>query len=89
MATSTESRNAAAPPITSTRRISSVAYAEDEIASELKIGSARRFESRCSDSSSFASGRPTSHALARRSRRPNGVRPADAAGFATSWLGPA
>ena len=46
------------PPRTRTRRISSVAYAEDEIASELKIARAFFFVSRSPSSSTEASGRP-------------------------------
>ena len=56
--TSIDSSNAAVPPRIRTRRISSVAYADEEIASELKIASAFFLLSRSSISASLARGRP-------------------------------
>ena len=83
-----ETSSAPAPAITRTRRISSVAYADDEIASELKIASAFFFDRRSSISSSFESGRPNTTARMRASALPRPVRGTDAASRATSWLGP-
>ena len=56
--------SATTPPRIRTRRISSVAYALDEIASELKIASALTFDSRSPISDSDASGRPMSQPFA-------------------------
>ena len=50
---------AAAPASTSTSRISSVAYAVDEMASDEKTASATFFESRSCCSSAVAMGRPS------------------------------
>ena len=57
--------SAATPPRIRTRRISSVAYADELIASELKIASAFFFDSRSPISSSDASGRPEEQRLGR------------------------
>ena len=69
--------------------ISSVAYADDEIASELKIASAFFLDRRSPISSSFASGRPRRTPLR---RAPGHARAAVvgalAAAFAVSWPGP-
>src|SRR5687768_1999025 len=70
------------------RMISSVAYADEEIASELKIARADFFERRSPISSSEASGRPSATALADAMIRPTFVFGALAAGLATSWFGP-
>ena len=51
---------------TSTSRISSVAYAVDEMASEAKIGSATRLRSRWCPSSDVAIGRPMQDPLGER-----------------------
>src|SRR5215218_10576403 len=90
MLTWIENRNAAPPTPASrnARRISSVAYAEDEIASELKIASAFFFDSRSPISSSLASGFPIRTAFARPTTLPIAVVGALAAAFAVSWLGP-
>ena len=61
------------PPRSRARRISSVAYALEEIASELKIASAFFLESRSPSSSAEASGRP------KRSRRRSWLRGAPGA----------
>ena len=58
------------------------------MASELKMGRASRLDSRSPISSSDARGRPISHAFQRRSWRSSPERGREAAGFATSWLGP-
>src|SRR5512132_2509261 len=76
--------SAPAPASTSTRRISSVAYADELIASELKIASAFFFESRSEISSWIESGRPKRTPRARANRRPAGVRGTDADSLATS-----
>jgi hypothetical protein len=88
IATSIDSVSAAAPATTRTRRISSVAYADDEIASELKIGRASFLGSRSSASSSFERGRPNRdrRAFAHTSASP--VRGAVAASFAVSIPAP-
>ena len=82
------SASAATPPSTRTRMISSVAYADDEIASELKIASALVFESRSPSSSSLASGRPSATDLTRATSRPAPVAGVLAFSFARSWPGP-
>ena len=66
-----ERSSAPAPARIRTRRISSVAYADDEIASELKIASAFFFDRRSSNSSSFDNGRPKTTARNRASARPH------------------
>jgi hypothetical protein len=82
-------RNSALAPATrSTRRISSVAYAEELIASELKIARAFVLLSRSPISSSVDSGRPKTTARTLAMNRPVGVRATLAAGLATSWPGP-
>ena len=58
------------------------------MASELKMASALRFESRSPISSSLESGRPNTIARTRATPRPNGVSATLAAGLATSWPGP-
>ena len=90
MATGIDNVDAAitAPAMMNARRISSVAYAEDEIASELKMASALTLERRSPASSSDASGRPR--------RMPRilciilapGVVGMLAASLAVSWPGP-
>src|SRR3954449_10167294 len=82
-------RNSAlAPPSRRTRMISSVAYADELIASELKIARALVFDSRSPISSSVDSGRPKTTARARLRNRPVGVSATFAAGLATSVPGP-
>ena len=68
--------------------ISSVAYADDEIASELKIARAFFLDSRSPISSSLARGRPRSTPLSRARAIPSPVVGALAAAFAVSWPGP-
>ena len=75
--------------MTRTRRISSVAYADELMASELKIASAFVFDRRSPTSSSFASRRPNTSWRSRATARPVGVRGIDAASRATSAPGPA
>ena len=69
----------AAPATIRTRRISSVAYADELMASELKIARAFFLDRRSPISSSFASGRPKTtwrmRATARPGRRPRYSRP--------------
>ena len=84
MAISIETSSAAAPARIRTRRISSVAYAEELMASELKIARAFFLDSRSPISSSLASGRPRVMALIRARRRPAGVSGRLAAALATS-----
>jgi hypothetical protein len=79
---------APAPARMNARTISSVAYADELIASELKIASAFFFGSRSPSSSSECRGRPMAIDFSRAHARPVGVAGALAAGFATSWLGP-
>ena len=77
--------SAAAPPRIRTRRISSVAYAEDEIASDEKIARAFFLASRSPSSSSLASGRPKKNARMFAMARPVAVVGALAASLAVSW----
>src|ERR1035437_5215189 len=79
----------ASPARTRTRRISSVAYAEDEMASELKIGRASCLESRSPISEALVSGLPKMNARTRAARRPRAVVGALAAALATITPGPA
>ena len=65
-----------------------MAYADELMASELKIGSASFLDSRSPISYSFARGRPNTACLTRDSAAPSGVVGRDAAGLATSWPGP-
>ena len=83
--TSIEAKSAAAPASTRTRRISSVAYAEELIASELKIARALTLDRRSPISSWMDSGRPNRIARTFASARPAGVRGSEAASRATSW----
>jgi hypothetical protein len=84
IATSRLRISAAAPASTRTRRISSVAYADELMASELKIASAFVFDSRSPISAALDSGRPNSTARARANARPIFVRGTDAASLAMS-----
>ena len=68
--------------------ISSVAYAVDEIASELKMASAFTFDSRSPISSALASGRPRRACLSRMLKRPMDEVGALAAALAVSCPGP-
>ena len=77
--------SAPVPARTRTRTISSVAYADEEMASELKIARAFGFESRSPMSSWIERGRPKTIARNRANARPALVRGADAASRATSW----
>src|SRR6476659_2327170 len=86
--TQTPRASAATPPRIRTRRISSVAYADELIASELKIARAFFFERRSPISSSLARGRPRSSAFARDQARPAAVGGTNAASFAVSCPGP-
>jgi hypothetical protein len=79
---------AAAPPRMRTRRISSVAYADELIASELKMASAFVLLSRSPSSASLASGRPKKKPLTAANARPVGLVGALAASLAVSWPGP-
>ena len=83
-----ERKSALAPARTRTRRISSVAYADELMASELKMASAFGFESRSPISSSLERGRPKTMARSRATSRPVRVSGRLAAGLATSWPGP-
>ena len=78
----------AAPARTKARRISSVAYAEDEIASELKMASALTFDSRSPASSSEASGRPSTTPRILCASFAPGVVGMLAASLAVSWPAP-
>ena len=81
--------NALAPASTRTRRISSVAYADELMASELKIASAIFLDSRSLMSSWIDSGLPKRAWRTRWMARPVAVRGRDAASRATSMPGPA
>ena len=71
-----------------TRRISSVAYADELIASELKMARAFFLASHSPISSSLASGRPKTR-LRPRKDQPAGLREGMlAASLATIWPGP-
>ena len=83
-----ERKSALAPARTRTRRISSVAYADELMASELKIARAFGFDRRSPISSSLDRGRPKTIARSRASSRPVGVGGRLAACLATSWPGP-
>jgi hypothetical protein len=76
--------SAAMPPRIRTHRISSVAYADELMASELKIASAFFFDRRSPSSSSLASGRPTKNPRMPAHSRPVGVVGALAATLAVS-----
>ena len=78
----------AAPARTKARRISSVAYADDEMASELKMASALTFDRRSPASSSEASGRPRTTPRILWSIFAPGVVGMLAASLAVSWPGP-
>ena len=88
MATCSERSSAEAPATSRTRMISSVAYADELIASELKMASALRFDRRSPISSSLASGRPNRIARVRSKNRPLVVSATLAAGLATICPGP-
>ncbi len=90
IATGTARLNAApaTPARMNARMISSVAYADDEIASELKIASAFVLDRRWPISSSFARGRPSRAPLTRKRKAPRVVVGALAAALAVSWPGP-
>src|SRR5512142_333637 len=79
----------AAPAATRMNRISSDAYVDELIASELKIASAFVFGTRSVMSASVESGGPMRIRLTAATARPPPVVGALAAGFATSWSGPA
>ena len=81
-------KSAPVPARTRTRRISSVAYADELIGSELKIASALVFDSRSPISSWIESGRPKSTPRTRANVRPSGVSGWLAASRAVSWPGP-
>ncbi len=87
-ATSTDQTTAAPPARTRIRRISSEAYADELMASELKTASAFVLESRSSISSSLARGRPIATALTRAQARRMPVVGTFAARLAVSWPGP-
>jgi hypothetical protein len=76
------------PPANSAMRISSGAYAADEIASELNIGRASFFGRRSSTSSSFERGRPKSDRRRFDQTSATPVRGAVAASFAVSMPAP-
>ena len=84
----TDQTTAAPPARTRIRRISSEAYADELIASELKTASAFGLESRSPISSSLARGRPMATAFTLAQARPTGVFGALAARLAVSWPGP-
>jgi hypothetical protein len=71
-----------------TRRISSVAYADELIASELKIASALVLLSRSPSSASLASGRPKNRPRTAAKARPVALVGALAASLAVSWPTP-
>jgi len=84
MATSSDQATAAPPARTRIRRISSDAYADELMASELKTASAFVFDRRSSISSSLARGRPIATALTCAQTRPIVVLGSVAAGLAVS-----
>ena len=87
MATGSENWSAAsaAPPRMKARMISSVAYADELIASELKMARALGFDRRSPISSSWWSGRPRTTARTFATRRAPGVVGMLAASLAVSW----
>ena len=82
MATGRLNASAATPATSNARRISSVAYALELMASELNMASALVLDKRSPISSSLARGRPMSTRRTRSMARPSGVVGALAAGLA-------